>query len=689
MATATPIRAERRSSPTPKSSALKGILRSGSSSLGRRTREEDDPKPQPESPPSKRRKTVSFDMESNIVQNIGVETPAETKKKAEEIKRVVLKALKEHTHGDQEGYDTLKGIFENERRRKPTPDSTQVEDEADPKDLIHYVNALQACAPQLGRSCSGLVHEVLSIPWLGRPEDFVTAYIDFLANLVTGQSLYLSNVLAMLVEQFRCFKPSQWAACDFPEVDCNVMRRRLHKAVGHVLQLFPAARRVLLSLINKEFPFSDESHTIHMAFVQNLLRLREYAPDMGPEIMELITDRLVKIDVQIQVDLDEADDDIAAGVIHQLQSSRGDDDDDDDDISDVESVASDESDDRHELTGRILKAAQHIQKMDYIMNALFKVYEPIFADPDSEKAGDIFENMLSEFVNIVLPTYSSRHTQFIIFHFSQLSENLMDRFAGVLLDIAFGNQNSMVTRQNAAAYLASFAARGKKVPAESVRTICTVLIKHIDSYRYRHQATARPDLRRFTPYYALFQGLLYIFCFRWRDLVIETPDAVNPDEPASYLGQELVWMEELYSLLRANIWSEFNPLRVCHPTIVQEFAKLAGHLGFMYVHDKIDANRRIYLSSYVSSSVEALRETASHNPYDESWLQLTPYFPFDPYQLPESRHWVDDDYVPYNPFPGLDDDDDDSDEEGDFEGDEGLEEALAEDTETDEGSGRR
>lgn len=388
--------------------------------------------------------------------------------------------------------------------------------------------------------------------------------------------------------------------------------------------------------------------------------------------------------MQIQVDLDEVDDDIAAGVIQQLQTTKADEP-DDDDMSDVESVASDESDDRHELSGKILKAAQHIQKMDFIMNRLFELYEPIFVDPDSDTARDVFENMLTEFVNIILPTYSSRHTQFLIFHFSQLSEDLTDRFAGVLLDIAFGNQNSMVIRQNAAAYLASFAARGKKVPAESVRTICTVLIKHIDSYRYRHQATARPDLRRFTPYYALFQGLLYIFCFRWRDLVIDKPELVDPEDPASYLGQDLEWMAELRPLLRANIWSGFNPLRVCHPTIVQEFAKLAGHLGFMYVHDKIDANRRIYLSSYVSSSVEALRETASQNPYDESWLQLTPYFPFDPYQLPESRHWVDDDYIPYDPFPGLDGEEDESDDEELLEGDETFEE----DTETDEGSGRQ
>lgn len=394
--------------------------------------------------------------------------------------------------------------------------------------------------------------------------------------------------------------------------------------------------------------------------------------------------------MQIQVDLDEVDDNMVAGVLNQLKSSSAEDDDlaDHDDVSDADSVASDESDDQHELSGKIIKAAEHIRKMDSIMDTLFRLYEPIFTEPDSDQAKDIFDNMLTEFVNIILPTYSSRHTQFLIFHFSQMSEDLTDRFAGVLLDIAFGNQNSMVTRQNAAAYLASFAARGKKVPAESVRTICTVLLKHIDSYRYRHQATARPDLRRFTPYYALFQGLLYIFCFRWRDLVIEIPDDVNPEDPVSYLGRELVWMEELYPLLRANIWSDFNPLRVCHPTIVQEFAKLAGHLDFMFLHDKINANRRIYLSSYVSSSVEALRETASHNPYDESWLQLTPYFPFDPYQLPESRHWVDDDYIPYNSFPGLDGEED-SDVEDTMDLDETYaDETFADDTETDEGSGR-
>lgn len=295
MATSTPIRAERRSSPAAKSSALKSILRTGPTSLGRRTRDHDDEEQPPPQSPTKRRKTVVFDMESNTVQSIVPKPTNDARKKMDVIKQTVLKALKENTMGDQEGYDTLKGIFLNDRRRKSSPNSSQVEDDVEPADLIYYINALKAYAPQIGRSCLGLVHEVLSMPWLGRPDDFVTAYIDFLANLVTGQSIFLSNVLSMLVEKFRDFKSSQWRAGDFPEVTCDVMRQRLHRALDQVLQLFPAARRVLLSLINKQFPFSDDSKAVHMAFVQNLLRLREYAPDMGAEIMELITDRLVKV----------------------------------------------------------------------------------------------------------------------------------------------------------------------------------------------------------------------------------------------------------------------------------------------------------------------------------------------------------------------------------------------------------
>lgn len=300
MATETPIRAERRSSPIVKSSALKSILRTNPTtiptSLGSRPRSDQNDEQSSLQNSSKRRKTVAFELDTQNLQEVKAQTQDSARNKMENVKAIVTKALKEHAMGDQERYDTLKEIFRNERRRKTSPISSHFEDEIEPEDLIYYVRALKSCAPQIGRSCLGLVQEVLNIPWLGRPDDFVDAYVDFLANLVTGQSIFLSNVVTMLVEKFRDFKPSQWSVGgDFPEVSCDVMRQRLHRALHSVLQLFPAARRVLLSMISKRFPFSDESKAVHMAFVQNLLRLRENATDMGAEVMELITYRLVEV----------------------------------------------------------------------------------------------------------------------------------------------------------------------------------------------------------------------------------------------------------------------------------------------------------------------------------------------------------------------------------------------------------
>lgn len=70
---------------------------------------------------------------------------------------------------------------------------------------------------------------------------------------------------------------------------------------------------------------------------------------------------------------------------------------------------------------------------------------------------------------------------------------------------------------------------------------------------------------------AYFQGLLYIFCFRWRDLIDRDllPPTLDWDDPASFIGQELPWMAGLKSTLQANIGSKLNvsyPLATVTPT---------------------------------------------------------------------------------------------------------------------------
>jgi RNA polymerase I-specific transcription initiation factor RRN3 len=181
------------------------------------------------------------------------------------------------------------------------------------------------------------------------------------------------------------------------------------------------------------------------------------------------------------------------------------------------------------------------------------------------------------------------------------------------------------------------------------------------------------------------QALLYIFCFRWRDLIASS-DILEEDDPAAFLGQDLNWTPGIKETLSRTIYSKLNPLKICSPPIVAEFAKIAHHLRFMYVYPLLETNKRIRLSQFTSSQANgALRDTGNGG-NNESWHQLDAYFPFDPYQLPISKRWIENDYVQWKGIPGLnqneDEDDADSGEEDDDEVD--VEDDTATDGDDDE-----
>ena len=99
--------------------------------------------------------------------------------------------------------------------------------------------------------------------------------------------------------------------------------------------------------------------------------------------------------------------------------------------------------------------------------------------------------------------------------------------------------------------------------------------------------------------------------------------------------------------MQRNIHSRLNPLKVCSPAITGEFAKLAHHVRFLYVFSILESNKRVRLGNiYVLRSSSGLseigrRETAMDRKLGEAHLQLEAYFPFDPYQLPRSKRWVE------------------------------------------------
>lgn len=432
-------------------------------------------------------------------------------------------------------------------------------------------------------------------------------------------------------------------------------------ALKYILQLVPSSTNALSPLLSAAFPNFSSSRRAHTTYVKNLLKLIRYAPELKSEVLSLITERLVKIDVQVQVDTEDLEEESDESLVRdeKSQPASGEIDTEGEFTdSDTESTSTDSSID--EESRRIRDIRANVGKMDAILDLLFRLYSPSFATPSSTESIQVFEMLLNQFATIILPTYRSRHSQFLLFHFAQASPLLIDKFAGACVHLAFDRSRPALLKQSSAAYLASFVARGAHVSAQVVRDVFDLLGSQLDNIRQDHEASCRgPDLRRFGTFYSMVQALLYIFCFRWRDLLSDDEDGLDYQDATTFEMHDITWVPGIRDILTRTIYSKFNPLKVCSPPIVNEFARIANHLRFMYIYPLLESNKRLQLPKYIIASAARPGyggpDAASIYPQSDNHQQLDAYFPFDPYNLPVSKRWLRGDYVEWQGVPGLDD----------------------------------
>lgn len=138
------------------------------------------------SPVSVKRAKVTFD------DHIEVKDLQAWEKAPELIQEEVRRALQMRAIGDDTGYDALKSIYGS---------GAKEETECSSKTLKNYTSALLSNVASLNKTCSSLVYVVLRSEWLLQGDDYVTLYVRFLANLVSAQGIFLSDVLDMLVKK--------------------------------------------------------------------------------------------------------------------------------------------------------------------------------------------------------------------------------------------------------------------------------------------------------------------------------------------------------------------------------------------------------------------------------------------------------------------------------------------------------
>lgn len=166
----------------------------------------------------------------------------------------------------------------------------------------------------------------------------------------------------------------------------------------------------------------------------------------------------------------------------------------------------------------------------------------------------VFEILINIFDRTILSTFKTQHTQFLLFWAASLDKSLTERFIYFLLSRAlYDNHTPTVTKVAAACYLASFVSRARFIDAEGARKVMAYLLEYVG--HHLEDATVDPKrggsmVQQHAVFYAAVQAAFYIFCFRWRDMVLEEGEAAAKK-----------WMPELSVLQRA-VTSPFNPLKV-------------------------------------------------------------------------------------------------------------------------------
>ncbi|EXJ94128.1 hypothetical protein A1O1_02521 [Capronia coronata CBS 617.96] len=583
------------------------------------------------------------------------------------VKEQVRRAIERHRNKDDEAYERIKGYFTTSHE-KPNASST--------KALRVHLQALLANVTALTKDCSGLVNAILYSEWIGRDEAYYALFVRYLNNLAAAQRGYQQKIMSVLVDLLGPQKTRRIAGSK--PVRQRTIHRRALQAIQHITVNVPSSPAALADRVSSRLEFDFRKPEERMTYIRNFMEMIKYVPELTSEILTCVLKELIKLDVSVQVDLDEEEDDAEDDILNHMSSSQTlvpsqdmlkgnlEEEDDDDDVSTTDESDIEEDEDVDPATARRQKLKDDIKQVDMIMDILFQYYAKLTASTLLQDRDTAVDQLINQFHTHILPTYRARHPQFLVFHFAQSDPIIVDRFVTSCVAVLVNKRAPHLLRHSAAAYFSGFVGRGAHVSPQVVQDCLSILTEHLDTLRKAYEPGCRgPDLKRYGDFYAAFQAILYIFCFRWRDIASASSDDDSEFDVDEEEVETYHFSESLREALRAAIYSPLNPLRVCTPVIVEQFAKLTHALQLFYVYPKLEENRHVRVTSHWRDNMSGLE--ISNPDRDLSWVgdngMLEGYFPYDPYHLPISKHWIEGDYVEWKGIPGDEADETDSEED--------------------------
>ncbi|KAM4631867.1 RNA polymerase I-specific transcription initiation factor RRN3 [Discoglossus pictus] len=489
--------------------------------------------------------------------------------------------------------------------------------------ILSWLHELRISVTYLTKNYEQLVSIVLKLPWLNRSKEVVEEYLSFLGNLVSAQTMYLRSCLSMIVSHFTpariVIREGDVNISDSEDEDEDILAtfNTCHRALQIVARYVPSTPRFLMPILLNKFPYMNKSTRTMECYVHNLLRISVYFPTLRMEILELILEKLLKMDVSApRHDIEEAEE--TTTLVNKGNKSSAE-----------EGLFNMDEDEDPQEPGPVGACADMMahpvaDRLDMLMFVLCAYVKDVCytnGELELNKTKDLYRDLLSVFDRLVLPTHASCHVQFSVFYLCSFKLGLAEAFLEHLWKKLQNPNNSAIIRQTAASYIGGFLARAKFIPIVTVKACLDLLVNWLHGYIDNQDAGSRAfcDITFHGPFYAACQAVFYTFIFRHKQLL------------EGNLRKGLTYLQNLN--FERIVMCQLNPLKICLPSVVSLFAAITRKYQLVFCYTIMERNSRKMIPM-VRTSMGGDSVQACVNPLDS-------FFPFDPCVLKRCKKLID------------------------------------------------
>lgn len=455
----------------------------------------------------------------------------------------------------------------------------------------------------LNQSIHHLVNAILKIKWTHRCQRTVQDYQGFLVDLLSAHNYYTKIVFEELVSTFKLVEGQDDINISLEESED--MNNYVHEVFKILLHIIPMSCNLLKEIIEENFPYLRRCAEEHVFYLCNVLQIIDYQPTLSTDLLFLIIDKLILLDVNAPK--------------HEIMGSE---DAHKDELFEMD-LDSNTSSMKHPIADTLDRLLEVF--ISYTRSTCYDKTSGSELKVDATK--ELFKEIMNVFDCLILPTHGTHHVQFIVFYMSNMKIQLADLFLTYLWQKVTSTRVANVIRQSAVAYFSGFLVRSKTVSIRVLTKNITEMCIWIHNYICKQEDIdcTHADIRAHPVFYSVCQGIFYVISLRYNEFV------------ESKKGLLFLQGLNFAKIVTCNL----NPLKFCHPEIVQNFAVVTRTYQLAYCFTIIENNARMNLP-VVHMNEEGLTQGISEKEIFDN------FFPFDSYVLKRSSVFISPGYREIN-----------------------------------------